>query len=160
MNKKGQAAMEFLMTYGWAILVVIAAIAVLAASGLLDLSRYMPERCDFPIDFSCVGKASVRASGVFVSLRNGLDSAVTVNDVAFAQYCNGTKYVAEGAAGTLAALNTTTGLSVAKGEVVKIQINCTLTQGDIFEDDLSVDYTRTDNGAPYTATGTIKAKIA
>lgn len=34
-NKKSQAAMEFLMTYGWAILVVLAAIAALAYFGVL-----------------------------------------------------------------------------------------------------------------------------
>jgi hypothetical protein len=32
-NKKGQAAMEFLMTYGWAILIAIIAIAALIAFG-------------------------------------------------------------------------------------------------------------------------------
>ena len=30
MKKKSQVAMEFLMTYGWAILVVLAAVAALA----------------------------------------------------------------------------------------------------------------------------------
>lgn len=40
MNKKGQAAMEFLMTYGWVILVVLGAIAVLAGFGFLDFSEW------------------------------------------------------------------------------------------------------------------------
>lgn len=35
-NRKGQAAMEFLMTYGWAILVVLAAIGALAYFGVLS----------------------------------------------------------------------------------------------------------------------------
>ena len=35
-HKKSQAAMEFLMTYGWAILVVLAAIAALAYFGVLN----------------------------------------------------------------------------------------------------------------------------
>jgi len=34
--KKGQAAMEFLMTYGWTVLVVLAAIGVLAYFGVLS----------------------------------------------------------------------------------------------------------------------------
>jgi hypothetical protein len=37
--KKGQGAMEFLMTYGWAIIVVIAAIIALAYFGLIDPGR-------------------------------------------------------------------------------------------------------------------------
>ena len=40
--KKGQAAMEFLMTYGWAILVVLAAIAALAYFGVLSPARFLP----------------------------------------------------------------------------------------------------------------------
>ncbi|MCX6742298.1 MAG: hypothetical protein NTX24_03965 [Candidatus Pacearchaeota archaeon] len=38
MSKKGQAAMEFLMTYGWAILIAIIAIAALIAFGVLNPS--------------------------------------------------------------------------------------------------------------------------
>ena len=39
MNRKGQAAMEFLMTYGWAILAAIIAIGVLAYFGVFNPSR-------------------------------------------------------------------------------------------------------------------------
>jgi uncharacterized protein (UPF0333 family) len=40
--RKGQAAMEFLMTYGWAILVVLAAIGALAYFGILSPSKILP----------------------------------------------------------------------------------------------------------------------
>ncbi|HLD42836.1 MAG TPA: hypothetical protein VJB08_02490 [Candidatus Nanoarchaeia archaeon] len=43
--KKGQAAMEFLMTYGWAILVVLVAIGALAYFGVLSPDRFLPEKC-------------------------------------------------------------------------------------------------------------------
>ena len=39
MSRKGQAAMEFLMTYGWAILAAIIAIGVLAYFGVFNPSR-------------------------------------------------------------------------------------------------------------------------
>ncbi|MFT4297664.1 MAG: hypothetical protein ACMXX5_00550 [Candidatus Woesearchaeota archaeon] len=45
-STKSQAAMEFLMTYGWALLVVLIAIAALAFFGLLNPSRFLPERAD------------------------------------------------------------------------------------------------------------------
>lgn len=41
-HKQGQAAMEFLMTYGWAILVVIAAIGALAYFGVLKPALFRP----------------------------------------------------------------------------------------------------------------------
>ncbi|MBI5391980.1 hypothetical protein HZB00_03170, partial [Candidatus Woesearchaeota archaeon] len=51
--KKGQAAMEFLMTYGWAILVVLVAIGALAYFGVLSPSRFLPRSCTIGPGFSC-----------------------------------------------------------------------------------------------------------
>ena len=52
--KKGQAAMEFLMTYGWVLLVVLIAIAALAFFGVLNPSRFLPMSCNLGVGFSCV----------------------------------------------------------------------------------------------------------
>jgi hypothetical protein len=52
--RKGQAALEFLMTYGWAILVVLAAIAALAYFGVLSPDRFLPSKCTIQGGFSCV----------------------------------------------------------------------------------------------------------
>jgi len=46
--KKGQAAMEFLMTYGWGILVVLAAIGSLAYFGVLNPAKFFPDSCVIP----------------------------------------------------------------------------------------------------------------
>ncbi|MBW2964736.1 hypothetical protein KY363_04715 [Candidatus Woesearchaeota archaeon] len=44
-GRRSQAAMEFLMTYGWAILVVLAAIGALAYFGVLSPGKFIPESC-------------------------------------------------------------------------------------------------------------------
>jgi len=41
MGKRAQAAMEFLMTYGWAILVVLVAIGALAYVGVLSPEKFL-----------------------------------------------------------------------------------------------------------------------
>ncbi len=41
--KKGQVAMEFLMTYGWAIMVVLVAIGLLAYFSVLSPDKFMPQ---------------------------------------------------------------------------------------------------------------------
>jgi len=61
-NKRGQAAMEFLMTYGWAILVVLVAIGALAYFGVLSPDKFLPERCTGPAGLDCIDKASITAS--------------------------------------------------------------------------------------------------
>jgi hypothetical protein len=53
-NKRAQAAMEFLMTYGWAILVVLAAIGALAYFGVLSPDRFLPEKCTLPSGVACL----------------------------------------------------------------------------------------------------------
>ena len=45
-NKRGQAAMEFLMTYGWAILVVLAAVGILAYLGVFNMQERVPSVCE------------------------------------------------------------------------------------------------------------------
>jgi len=51
--KRGQAALEFLTTYGWAFLVVLVVIGALAYFGVLNPSRFLPERCTFQSEFAC-----------------------------------------------------------------------------------------------------------
>lgn len=46
-SRKSQAAMEFLLTYGWAMLVVLVVIAALAYFGVLSPAKLLPERCYF-----------------------------------------------------------------------------------------------------------------
>ena len=53
MSKRGQAALEFLMTYGWAILVVLVAIGALAYFGVLNPKRSLPDLCIIAPGFSC-----------------------------------------------------------------------------------------------------------
>lgn len=52
--KRSQAAMEFLLTYGWAILIVLVVIAALAYFGILSPQKLLPDKCFFQIGVSCV----------------------------------------------------------------------------------------------------------
>ncbi len=62
--RKAQAAMEFLVTYGWAILIVLAAIGALAYFGVLKPGKYLPDSCQFQAGISCVDwKALPGANG-------------------------------------------------------------------------------------------------
>ena len=54
MNKKSQAALEFIMTYGWAILVVLVAIGALAYFGVLNPSKFLPAKCTMQPGIACV----------------------------------------------------------------------------------------------------------
>ena len=82
MKKKGQAAMEFLMTYGWAILVVIAAIAALAYFGVLSPQNLVPERTTFQAPMPNIDKALVEEDGsVEIAFRNNVGVPINVTGV-------------------------------------------------------------------------------
>ena len=75
MDKRGQAAMEFLMTYGWALLVVLIAIAALAFFGVLNPQRFLPETCTLAPGFGCTD-FKITTAAITVILQNGLGSNI------------------------------------------------------------------------------------
>ncbi len=79
-GRKGQAAMEFLMTYGWAILVVLIVIGALAYFGVLSPSTLLPEKCTFPVSLSCTD-FYVTTNTITVLLQNGAGRDMTVRGV-------------------------------------------------------------------------------
>jgi hypothetical protein len=80
-DQRGQAAMEFLMTYGWAILVVLVAIGALAYFGVLNPSRFLPSSCTIAPGIGC-DEFKATATTTQLLLRNGLGSDLTLVDVA------------------------------------------------------------------------------
>src|SRR3989338_4347425 len=54
MRKKSQAALEFIMTYGWAILVVLVAVGALAYFGVLSPDRFLPNKCTLQAGIACL----------------------------------------------------------------------------------------------------------
>ena len=75
MKKRAQAAMEFLMTYGWALLVVLIAIAALAFFGVLSPGRFLPSNCNIGIGFACSDfKVSKLDLDIDIYVQNGIGS--------------------------------------------------------------------------------------
>jgi hypothetical protein len=85
MFKKAQAAMEFLMTYGWAILVVLIVISALAYFGVLNPSNLVSEKCTFALPMSCtdyrVADGAGAADTVTVAIKNIGGEALTVSAI-------------------------------------------------------------------------------
>ncbi len=53
MMRRGQAALEFLTTYGWAFLVILVMIGALAYFGVINPNKFLPERCVFQQELTC-----------------------------------------------------------------------------------------------------------
>jgi hypothetical protein len=80
--KKAQSAMEYLMTYGWAILIVIIVAAALYALGIFNPATYTGR---IPTGFTTLGAPDdwdVNTGGnVSILLNNRLASQITVYDI-------------------------------------------------------------------------------
>lgn len=52
--KNSQAALDFVMTYGWAIMMVMVAIGALAYFGVLSPDKLVPEKCFIDSGITCL----------------------------------------------------------------------------------------------------------
>lgn len=62
-SKKGQAAAEYLVTYGWALLLLVAVIAIILSTGIFNPSYFISEECVLQPDLACTGHQFYRDGG-------------------------------------------------------------------------------------------------
>src|SRR3989339_1555443 len=129
-NRKGQAALEFLMTYGWAILVVLAAIGALAYFGVLSPDRFLPEKCTLPSGIACLDFKYASDTNFSLIIQNAggfdmQDVRVTVNGTG----CN----------------QISTYSNLTDGSKGTFLINCAPASGK-FKGTLTFDYNNTQTG--------------
>ena len=146
---KSQAAMEFLMTYGWAILVVLVAIGALAYFGVLSPDRFLPSKCTLPAGIACTDFKISTASGATIVLRNGLGFDTTG--------------VTIGVSGCTSPVATT----LSNGEQKQlIATSCKqvdgvtpIAAGSKFSGDVNVSYINADTTLTHKVQGTITARV-
>ena len=80
--KKSQAALEFLTTYGWALLVILIMIGTLAYFGILSPSKILPNRCTFGSEFQCVDyQISATANTFKLRLKSAAGEPIDVSAI-------------------------------------------------------------------------------
>ena len=141
-NKKSQAALEFIMTYGWAILVVLVAIGALAYFGVLDPGKFLPSRCVIAQGIACLDNKAT-ATTLAISVKNSLGYDITV-DAVKAQQCT-----ALGSQGTL-----TNGATA----VTTYSLTC-VNAGTKYNGQVNVTYTNPDTSQQHTAQGQVTTRI-
>lgn len=167
MNKKGQAAMEFLMTYGWAIVVVLAAIGALAYFGVLSPNKLLPDRTTFSAPLPSVDNAIIdfgdgNTAYIVVPFRNNKGVAVNIPGT-------GT-FTSEQCTGGVATFQNVTntdgtdmlGVDIQNGDGFNIAWTCDPIAGaeigSKFAADVSFDYQNSETSLVASHTGTIEGK--
>jgi hypothetical protein len=84
-SRKAQAAVEYLMTHGWAILVLTAIIVLLYSIGMFNPSKYVKEECYFQPDLNCpsfrLAKTGTPPYTLAFSVSNGLGFDIIVDEI-------------------------------------------------------------------------------
>jgi len=78
---KGQAAVEFLVTYGWAILGAMIAIGALSYFGIFNTQRYVKDVCYFGDQITCEDYAAFSNGTIGIKLRNSFGVDIDIKKV-------------------------------------------------------------------------------
>jgi len=155
--KKGQAALEFLMTYGWAILVVLVAIGALAYFGVLSPDKFLPNKCTLPAGIACsdfkVSAGATPTTGTAdIVLRNGMGF-----DIGGAVSPNEFKVTVGDCTGDYTSASS---VVLANGAQTTFAVTgCSVTAGSKFSGDVNVTYTNTDSGLKHEVQGSLTTRV-
>ena len=143
MRKKGQAAMEFLMTYGWAILAAIIAIGVLAYFGVFSPGKYVTGTAVVTPPFYA-NAWNVKPAGVTLEIKNNGGETYNITSIDV----------------TNCGIDSTGG-NVAAGASQTVTIACTTAPvvGENFKGDITISYRKVGSAVDLASTGTIAEKI-
>lgn len=154
--------MEFLLTYGWAIVVVVTAIAALAYFGVLDVDKYAPSMCTLPAGLSCLDHG-VSYDGNYNKLelrvKNNLGFKIKITGIAIEEYQR-----------SMTGLEVTlpNGDATEEGDIDLTDMTNAewpppdyppIPSGQKYDIEFKLTYTNTGSGLPHTVTGTITGKI-
>lgn len=146
-KRKAQAAIDFVMTYGWAIMMVMVAIGALAYFGVLSPDKFVPKQCNLPSGLACLDfeaqSAGLGLSEIVISVRNSLGFDI-LNPAIVASGCQVEPVVSMVKNGAIFTSNSQ---------------NCAFAMGDRYVGDVNVTYTNADTGITHIAKGKIITRV-
>ncbi len=82
-EKKSQAAMEFMVTYGWVILGVMIVIGALAYYGIFSTDKYINDECSFGTQLYCEDVEIYSGSSPVMNIRfrNNFGQTITITNM-------------------------------------------------------------------------------
>ena len=138
---KSQAALEFLTTYGWAILVVLVGIGALSYFGALNSGNFLPGKCSLQAGLGCLDNSATETS-LTVAVQNSLGYDLLVGSVK-ADQCDEllpAAILSNGASGTYTLV-------------------CN-NQGSKYAGSINITYTNAETGIQHTNEGEIIAALS
>jgi hypothetical protein len=148
-NFKGQAALDFLMTYGWALLLIVLAVGALFALGVFDISGFLGSRAT---GFAQVHVAAWRVDSAGVLTVKLTDQAGTDINVTNATWT----YL--GTSTTNTTINTTINNGQTSATLTLGSVSGITSAGTSYTLPLSIAYVDRTTSFAYQTSGTLTGK--
>lgn len=148
-KKKGQAGLDFLMTYGWALLVIVLVVAALFALGVFDIGSFLGSRTSGFSQIGIVGWNLDSAGTLTVMFENHAGKTVTLTNVTAVYQGQNLAY--------------NTPVTLANGKRSNTLTVGTYPSvdpvGSTYNVEMQINYDDPDTSFSYTDSGTITGKI-
>jgi hypothetical protein len=80
-SRKGQAAIEYLMTYGWAVVIILVVIGALMYFGVLNPNRFLQDSCDFGLQLECLDVQVGKDGTIILKMQNNFGDTINLTDI-------------------------------------------------------------------------------
>ena len=142
--------MEFLMTYGWAILVVLAAIGALAYFGILSPQRFLPSGFTMTGGFSG-GQYKIDTTSVNFTVINNMGTDINLTTV---------NITSKAGSDVKCSAQVTPNTIVGNGDTYSFgSTNCKGTIGQKFKAGVTVTYIKSSETLSHTTTGDLTTTV-
>lgn len=161
MYKKGQAALEFLTTYGWAFLVILVMIGALAYFGVLNPENFVSDSCSLGgAHFRC-DEASLTTGTLTLRIINSQTDQIQITSIAVTDPRDSLTDTTLAAAITGGTGTTTADIpsTTTNNIVTTVDALTGLAVDDKVRVDVEISYTRGPNGLPQKIVGSVTATV-
>lgn len=148
---KAQAAVEYLMTYGWALLIILVAIAALSYFGVFSPGKLLPPQCYITPSIQCNDFRAAKGATQTLDLvlQNGAGASL-----------NG--FVVQMSTNDYGCTGSSTNTTFYDGQQQTFTITlggCTINTGQQFKSSLTITYALASTGLGHVSTGLVVGKV-
>ena len=160
LHYKLQSAMEYLMTYGWAILIIVVALGAIFSLNLFSPGTFVNNQCVLPNGFACISYSIAENGMLTLNLLQSTQDPLNVTGVA----CNTGKLSLTNHMSTIYDASNSVYMAVGNNSTFSVQCYdgssaYTGASTSLFTGYIAINYTDAYTGFPNTAEGSIAVKI-
>ena len=155
-EKRAQSAMEYLLTYGWAFLIIAVVLGAMFALGIFNPGQFAGQECILPAGFSCLSFFLSSNGQLAINLEQATQSSINVT---------GYNCTSDTSIKIIPINGVANQIYMPVGSNYTINMFCwtngniiSVAPGQVFTGTLALNYTEIQTGFPHVAYGKLSVK--